>query len=164
MAMKVVIPDSDPVSYFDIHYEPGRSQQIIDSLKNMDGTSLDILKYPLIAVLMPISEKNSSSYPEVLFDRIVIAYLTKTSTNSEPVMTKYSSDGVFKTILRPCLREFIKNLAFSVYTNSGDPDSYEYTAREMPSQQPIGQGLSDYVDIIEILKLKATIFSQIKTC
>lgn len=163
-AMKVPVSNSSPIVNYTINFQPGRSTQIIDSLKNMGGTSLDGLKYPLIAVVMPIPEKNTSFFLEVTFPRIVIAYLTQTSTNSEPVLDKYSSDGVFKTILRPCMREFITQLAWSTFTNMGDPDMYEYTFQEYPSQQEIGKGLSDFVDIIEILNLKATIYSQIKSC
>lgn len=162
-AMTVPIP-STPSMNFTINYEPGRHTQIIDSLKRMDGSDLDALKYPLIAVVMPISERNGLGFLEVTFPRILIAYLTKTNTNSEIVISKYDSSGVFKTILRPCLREFINRLAWSTYTNMGDPDMYEFTAQESPCQQPIGAGLTDFVDIIEILNLKATIFSQIKTC
>lgn len=163
-AMQVAVPGSSPVSYFSINFSPGMNTQILDSLKNMDGSSLGNLKYPLVGVVMPIPEKSGSGFQEVTFSRIVIAYLTKTGTNSEYVKDKYSSDGVFKTILRPCLREFITKLAWSKYTSMGDPGAYEYTSREFPCQQPIGSGLEDFVDTIEILNLKATIFSQIKTC
>lgn len=164
-AMRVpVYPATLPVTYYTVNYNPGSDIQIIDALKSSDGTTLDGLKYPLIAVVMPISEKSGSGFLEVTFPRIVIAYLTKTSTNSEYVKDKYSSDGVYKNILRPCEREFIEKLAWSTYTNQGDPDAYEYTRRETPCQQPIGKGSNDFVDIVEILNLKAIIFSQIKTC
>jgi hypothetical protein len=166
-AMQVpVFPTTKPTTYYKINFEPGSNTQIIDALNLKNGTALDKLKYPLIAAVMPISESTVSATNnlEVTFPRIVIAYLTKSATNSELVKDKYSSDGIFKTILQPCLREFIKQLAFSTYTDIGDPDMYEFTSRHLPSQQSIGQGLSDFVDIIEILNLKATIFPQIKTC
>lgn len=163
-AMKVAVPGSAPVTYFVINFEPGFNTQIINSLRNMDTNSLGNLKYPLLAAVMPIPERNGSGFLEVTFPRIVIAYLTKTSTNSEPVLDKYDSDGVFKKILQPCLREFITRLALSTYTNIGDPGAYEYTSRHLPSQQPLGEGLTDFVDIIEILNLKATIFPQLLTC
>lgn len=163
-AMRVRVPDVTPITYFNIVYQPGRNTQIIEALKLLDCGEINNLKYPLIAVVMPISEKNGSGFTEVTFPRIVIANLTKTNTGSEFVIDKYSSDGVFKTILRPCLREFINRFAWSIYTNMGDPDAYDYTVKESPCQQPIGEGLTDFVDIIEILNLKATIFSQIKTC
>lgn len=163
-AMKVAIYNSSEKQFLSINYEPGRNQQIIDSLNNKNGTQLDALKYPLIAMVMPIPERLGSGFLEVTFPRIVIAHLTKTGTNSENVLSKYDSQGVLKTILRPCLREFLNQLAWSKYTNMGDPDAYEGTVRENLSQQPIGEGLSDYVDIIEILNLKAIIFPQIKTC
>lgn len=162
--MQVAIPGSNPVSNFIVNFEPGRSTQIIESLKNLDMASLSSLKYPMIAAVLPISERNGSGFLEVTFPRIVIAHLTKTGTGTETVLDKYDSEGVFKTILRPILREFIRRLAWSTFTNMGDPDAYEFEYREQPCQQTIGTGLSDYVDIIEVLNLKATIFSQIKSC
>lgn len=163
-AMKVQKPGAATGTWLHINYEPGRDIQILDSLANKNGTSYDSLKYPLIAVVMPLSEKNGSSFLEVTFPRIVIAHLTKTGTNTETVIEKYNSQGVLKNYLRPCLREFIRRLAWSTYTNLGDPDAYEYETLEQLSQQPIGKGLNDFVDIIEILNLKATIFPYIKTC
>lgn len=163
-AMQVPVVGEDPIVYHTVRYEPGRDKQILEALGNLDSASLSNLKYPLIAVLMPISESVGSGFSEVNFPRIVIAHLTKSGDGNERVMDKYDSQGIFKTILRPCLREFFKRLAWSVYTNMGDPDAYECTIREQPSEQPIGEGLLDYVDIIEILNLKSTIFSQIKTC
>ncbi len=163
-AMEVIKVGSDPEVNWTINFDAGRNIQILHALAMKDGTSLGNLKYPLIAAVMPIPEKNGSGFLEVTFPRIVIAHLTKTGTNTEYVMDKYSSDGVIKNILRPCYREFMNRLAWSIYTNMGDPKAYEHTYFENPSQQPIGEGLTDFVDIVEILNLKATIFSQIITC
>jgi hypothetical protein len=157
-------PATIPASNFTVNYEPGRTKQILDALATKDGSSLSALKYPLIAVVMPIQEKSGSGFLEVTFPRIVIAHLTKTGTNSEFVKSKYSSDGIFQNILRVCERQFIEKLAWSTYTSQGDPDAYEYERQDSPSQQPIGQGLNDFVDITEILNLKAIFYSQIKSC
>lgn len=164
--MKVQDPSKDAGNYFDINYEPGFNIQIIDSLivKTEGGLDIQSKKYPLLAAVMPIPEKSGSGFLEVTFPRIVIAYYTKTGEGSEPVIQKYNSDGVFKTILGPCLKEFIKRLAHSVYTSQGDPDAYEYTSKHLPSTQPIGDGLKDFVDIIEISNLKTIIYSSIKSC
>lgn len=164
-AMQVADP-ANIGQFLSINFQPGRNTQILDSLRRMDLDSLGGEKYPLIAVQMPISESTISptNNVEITFPRIVIAYLTKTSTGSEYVIERYDSDGVFKTILRPCLREFIIRLAQSLFTNMGDPDMYDFVSRDSPSQQPIGEGLNDFVDTIEILNLKVTIFSTIKTC
>lgn len=162
---KMVVQDHTDISKtLKINYSPGSNSKIIESLRVMDGTSLSGFKYPLIAAVMPISEKMGSGYIDVTFPKIVIAHITKTNTLSEPVLDKYTSNGVFKTILRPCKNELIKQIAWSTFTNTGDPDAYEYTSRDLPCQQPIGDGLTDFVDIIEILNLKAIIFPQIKTC
>ncbi len=163
-AMEVPKIGSDPAVDWEIQYDAGRSIQIINALRAKDGSSLSDLKYPLIAAVMPIPEKNGSGFTEVIFPRIVIAYLTKTGTNSEYVMDKYNSGSVLKDILNPCYREFMNQLAWSKYTGMGDPEMFEHTYQENLSQQPLGEGLTDFVDIIEILNLKAIIFTQIKTC
>lgn len=160
-AMQVANPTG---GLFTINYEPGRNDQILDHLKSLDKASLSQYKYPLIAAVMPIQEQYGSGFTEVTVPKIVIAYLTKDEKGVEFVLDKYVSNGIFKTILRPCKNELINRIAWSTYTNMGDPDAYEYTYREIQSQSVIGEGLNDFVDIIEILNLKITIFSQIKTC
>lgn len=162
--MVPVYPSTDPVTYYTFNFLPGTSSQVLDRLINMDLGDLSALKYPLVAMLMPISEKVGSGFLEVTFPRIVLAHFTKTGDNTQPVLEAYSNTNVIKKILRPSLREFMNRMAWSIYTNMGDPDAYDYTYREYPSQQKIGDGLNDFVDVIEILNLKATIFTQIKTC
>jgi len=153
-----------PDEFYEINYEPGTATQIIDSLITDGNNNLSEKKYPLIASVMPITERNSLGQLEVTIPRIIIAYYTKTNTNTELVLEKYNSDGILKTILRPLLREFLKNLAFSTYTLYGDPDMYDYEYKELLSQQIQKEGLNDFVDIIEINNLKIIIFSQIKSC
>jgi len=157
--------EKTPGVFWSINFEPGLNFQIIEALKVKDGTSYASLKYPLVAAVMPISERPSSGFLEVTIPRIVFAYFTKTGGNAEFVKDKYSSDGVLKTILRPCFREFMNRLAWSTYTNMGDPNAYEYTYREVLSQREIADELpNDFVEIIEVTNLKITIFHQIKTC
>lgn len=165
-AMQVeVVPNTIPATYRTINFNPGNNRQILDNLASLDAYSLSNLKYPLCAVVMPFQEKSGSGFLEVIFPRIVFANLTKTNTGTEKVLDKYDSLGVFKTILRPCLRQFIQKLAWSSFTSQGDPDAYEYTSREIPGQQTIGENLlNDYVDILEILNLKVIFYSQIKSC
>ncbi len=163
-AMVVPVVGSAPAANWTVQFDAGRNKQILHALAMKDGTSLGELKYPLVAAVMPIPQKMGSGFAEVTFPRIVIAHLTKTGTNLEYVMDKYNSGSVIKDILRPCYIEFMNRLAWSTYTNMGDPAAYEHTYFENPSQQPIGEGLTDFVDIVEILNLKAIIFPQIKTC
>jgi len=162
-SMKVNNPD-DPSKFLPVFFNPGSNAKIIEYLKKQDGTALGGFKYPLVALVMPISEKSGLGWNDVTFPRIVIAQLTKTNTGTENVLAKYDQDGIYKTILRPCKDEFLRQLAWSTFTNMGDPDAFEFTSRDIPSTQPIGQGLNDFVDITEILNLKVPIFSQIKSC
>lgn len=157
-------PVAIPTENFVINVDFGSPYQILEQLISKENSSFDKFKYPLLAFVMPIPEKNESGFIEVSFPRIVFAYLTKTGTNTELVLDKYSSDGVIKNILYPMVKEFIRNLAFSTFTLMGDPDMYAYTATVYASQQPIGKGLNDFVDIIELTNLKATFFSTIKFC
>lgn len=164
-AMVVPIIDSAPAANWNINFEPGLDYQIIEALQAKDGTSYGGLKYPLIAAVMPIRERSGSGFLEITFPRIVIAHLTKTGKNTEFVKEKYSSTGVLKTILRPCFRELMNRIAWSTYTNQGDPEAYEYTYRELLSQQEIADQLpNDFVEIIEVTNLKVITFHQIKTC
>lgn len=147
-----------------IHYEPGRSIQILKSLSDINNSITEKgIKYPLIAALMPIREVVGGAFTVVTFPRIVIAVLTKTGTSSENVMEKYSSDGTFKTVLYPCYNELMSQFAKSKYINGSDWTTFKHTKMDNPCQQPIGEGLNDYVDSIEILNLELK-FNQIKTC
>jgi hypothetical protein len=148
-----------------INYQPGRSLQILKSINDLDNsTSLKDLKYPLIAILLPIREqRGSSGYVKCIVPRIVIATLTKSGTGSENVLPRYDEDGNFKSILYPCYNEFMNQLAQSQYTIFSDPDRFVHIKMDNPGQQPIGEGSSDYIDSVEILNLEI-ILNQIKTC
>lgn len=161
-SMKVPVFGSSPVVYHSINFEPGNAEQILSSLRRKDGTTYSSFKYPLIATVMPISERNDGGLYDVTFQRIIFAYYTKNS-NDDSVIKKYDSDNIYKTILYPMFYEFIKRLANSTRTLIGDPDMYEYIKRDIPSQQ-ISDIVTDFVDIIEVQNLKAKIFSKIKTC
>lgn len=147
-----------------INYEPGRSAQVLDSLQIYDNAVVyedKGLKYPLIAMLMPIPERKGGSFPSsVVIPRIVIAVM---STTDGGVKERYGVDQVFKTQLYPMYNEFLKRLALSVYTNQGDPEMFVHTKIDNPDKRPIGDGMTDFVDTIEILNLEL-ILNQIKTC
>jgi len=157
-------PVTNPVSYLTINFNPGTNNQILENLLSLDAAALSALKYPLFAVSMPFSEKSSLGFLEVVFPKIIFANLTKTNTGEEKVLDKYEPSGIIKTILRPCVRQFIEKLAWSQYTSQGDPDSYEFTSRDLVGRKTIGEGINDYVDIIEILNLKVIFYPQIKSC
>ena len=154
------VPNVAPVNYV-----PGRNAQILKALQQLDNSiTLKGLKYPLIAMLMPVREKRGVEfYASVRIPRIVIAHLTKSGDGNESVLEKYNSDGVFKTILYPCYYEFLKRLAFHRLTNCQDPDSIIHEKMDNPGQQPVGENSNDYIDSIEILNLEITL-NQFKTC
>lgn len=157
----MVSPVSNP-----IHYEPGRSIQILDSLQTNDN-SIDYkgLKYPLIAMVLPVKENRSLAgyYATVSIDRIVLATHAESFDGVEFVLDKYGVNGTFTKILYPMYNEFLRCLALSPSIIGFDPNSFPHTKMDNPCQQPIGQGLSDYVDTMEILGLELTL-TQIKTC
>lgn len=163
-AMKVQIYGKAVGQFHFINFNPGRSDQIIKALLDKDGTTLAGEKYPLAAVVMPFDEVNGDGFSEVTFPKIVFAYLTENGGVDEPVLDKYSLTGTFKTVLLPCVTEFIKRLAWSTFTNMGDPSMYPFTLREVPGQPVRKENMAEVVDVVEVLNLKATIFSQIKTC
>lgn len=162
--IKVTKPLISPVEYFSINFQPGNSSQIINSLMQLDGTSLNGLKYPLIALKMPFSVSKNFNIQEVTFSKIIIANITKTGTNNENVLDKYSSDSVFKNIIHHIKDELIVQIAQSKYTAIGDPDMYDFTWKEFPFSGEIAEGVSDYVDFIEISNLKVQFYSSLKQC
>lgn len=159
------VPDVlNPGQFLHMNYEPGRSIQILDSVSALDNsTTLKGLKFPLIAMLMPIREKWGSGLITVTIPRIVIATLSKSVDGTDTVLQKYKSDGNFKTVLYPCYNEFRNRVAWSTDINESDPDALVHQKMDNPGQQQLGQGLSDFIDSIEILDLEITLI-QTKNC
>lgn len=153
---KMVVPN------YQMNFQVGRNIQILDSLTNLD-TSITMKgnKYPLIALVLPVREKRGLGYySNVKIGRIVIATITN-STND--VFTRYQAGETFKECLYPCYYEFLKRLGQSPNVVCGDPNAFIHDKMDNPGLQPIGEGLSDYIDSIEILNLELTL-NQIKTC
>jgi hypothetical protein len=147
--------------YSVVNFEGGRSYNIVKSLIEKDNVQvLQTLKYPLVAVLMPVAESLGTGFQVVRVNRIVIAHLTNPDIG---VDQRYSSDEIFKTVLYPCYTELLRQLAFSTATSIGDPWAIPHSKFDNPSRQAVGQGLQDYVDTIEIGNLEL-ILHQIKTC
>lgn len=156
------VPNITGGGYMTMNYEPGRSIQIIKSLNENDNSiTYKGLKYPLIAMILPVREKMGTGLGSVVrIDRLVIATLT---TGTDAIKRRYESDGTFKTVLYPCYREFLKQLAYSKYTLMGDPEAIPHTKMDNPGTQPVGQGSNDFIDSIELLNLEFTL-NKIKTC
>lgn len=148
-----------------VNYQPGLTHQIISRLYAMDNSlSFYNDKYPMIAVVLPITEERGNGFQSVVkIPRIVIANITKTNTNSEYVLDKYSTDGIFETILYPCYREFLKKVARNKYTSISEPSMIKHKYFEMPYQLPITQGISDFIDCIELRDLELTL-NNVKIC
>jgi len=162
-SMEVQIPEES--ANFVVHYEPGRSYDIIKSISGLDNSiTYKDVKYPLFAMLMPIPEKRGETgyYAEVTIPRIIIAYLTKTGGGEEGILEKYNSAGVFKTILYPLYKEFFKRLGLCTSINTSDPDDFEHTKMDNPGQQ-VEASTNDFIDSIEILNLKFILLNK-KTC
>ena len=152
-ANKVLIP---------LYYECGRAIQILKPLIDKDNSiTLKDTKYPLIAMFMPIKEtRNERGYYSVAkIDRIVLATIT---TSTDDVRTRYLDGGTFKSILYPIYTEFLLRLAQHPNVIRNDSDAFTHVKMDNPGTQPIGEGMTDYVDSIEILNLEFTL-TQIKT-
>lgn len=145
------------------NFQPGWTSQILRKLVESDESiEFKDYKYPLIAMLMPVSEVRGSVgyYSNVRIEKIVIATLTD---STDDVLTRYKDGGTFKSILYPCYNEFLRCLANSPNVVALDKNTFKHTKRDVPGVQPIGQGVKDYIDAIEILNLEI-ILNQIKTC
>ena len=139
-----------------INFIPGRNIQIISGLISIDNNPVPTPKYPLIAMVMPIKETRSpiGYYATVNIGRIVIATLTNLT---DSIQTRYLEGGTYKSTLYPCYYEFLNKLAMSHNIINNDPGAFKHTKMDNPGTQPIGEGLIDAVDIIEILNLELTL-------
>lgn len=157
----IVIPNVDP-----INYQPGKSFQILKSLQENDNSvNFKSLKYPLGAVLLPISERRGTSiayYAKVIIPRIVFAQILS-DDGTESIFDVYEPNGVLKSILYPIYYEFLQKLSEHQIVISGGPDSFEHYKQDNPSVQPVGSGTNDFVVSIQIDNLELTL-SQLKFC
>lgn len=162
-SMKVKRDNSPLEPYYEIFYTVGKEIQILKMLSDRDNSEfLKNQKYPLFCLFLPIKEKraNVGWYSKATFPRIVIATITN---GTDDVLERYKEEGTFKKILYPCYYEFLKRLSLHRNIIGSDPDDFIHTKMDNPGTQPIGQGLNDYVDCIEILDLELQ-FIQTKTC
>lgn len=148
-----------------VHFDAGRAGQILDRLSDLDNSpNYKGYKYPLIAMILPVRERRGSGhYATVTIDRLVLATHSRGFDNSERVLQRYTELGTFKQVLYPMYYAFLRSLAIHPNVIGMEPDRFEHTKMDNPGQQPIGQGLSDFVDTMEILNLEITL-SQIKNC
>jgi len=163
---KGVVASMVVVGFDQIHYEPGRSINILESLSSLDNSiTMKGLKYPLVAVKLPIRERRGQGYySTTIIERVVLAnHVLTTNEASEFVIEKYYESGNFTKVLYPLYREFFRCLALNPFIVGFEPQAFVHTKMDNPGQQPIGEGLSDYVDSIEILNLELTT-TQIKNC
>lgn len=156
------VPDPNNVGQFlTLNYEPGRDSQIIKSLIELDESmTLRANKYPLIALMFPIRQKKGGGYTSIFVKRLLIATIT---IGTDGVKKRYQEGGTFKGILYPCYYEFMRKLAFNRNTVIQDPHSVIHTLLENPGEQPIAQGLNDFVDTLEINDLEIKI-NKLKNC
>lgn len=162
-AMKVQKPGASAGTFLTMNYAPGNNNQILKALSELDGSiTLDGLKYPLVAVKMPIFEKRGRMfYAEITIPRIVFATLVKVDEGD--VLPRFKAGGTFKEILYPMYKEFLKRLAMSPNVNCSDPDAFEHIKSDWAGDQPTGKGTNDYIDFIEISDLKLNLI-QIQKC
>lgn len=146
-----------------VHFEPGRANQIMKELNYLDNSiTFKNKKYPLIAMFMPARESISSTghYASVTIDRIIIATITN---SNDSVLKRYEEGGTFKSVLYPCYYEFLNRLVRHKNVLWADPTSIKHTKMDVPGVHPIGQGTTDYIDSIDILNLEINL-SQSKIC
>lgn len=167
-SMKVQDPLQATGNFLAINYEPGRSEQILQSISELDNSiSMKGLAYPLFAMQMPIKESRGDSggfYGRITIPRIVLATLCKIPNGVQPVLDRYAADGNFKKVLYPMYNEFLKRLGRSgFFVGSSEPNLIVHTKMDNPGQQPVGENMDDFIDSMEILNLEL-LLNQFKTC
>lgn len=147
-ALGIVLPN------YSVQFDAGSELDIINqlSLKDESNSNLRNLKYPLIAAKLPILHKVGTGLERVRIPRIIIAHLS--TREFTPVMERFASNEVFKTVLQPVYIKFLQQLAKSKWTSISDPDAIEHSWFFSAGQQKVAEGLNDYVDIIEILNME----------
>lgn len=149
-----------------VNFQPGRSSQILKSLTDLDNSvNFKGEKYPLVAMVLPVPIHRGITaiyYGAVNIRRIIFAQIVSWD-GTESVLERYQDTGVIKSILYPAYYEFMNRVAWHPNIIGSDPYMFEHDLIENPGTQPIGEGLNDYVDTLEIVNLKLTL-SQIKTC
>lgn len=148
------------------NYQAGSGEQIVKTLNDLDNSITQKgLKYPLLAMVLPVLEKRGRSvgfYAKVTIPRIVIATISNYSTDD--VLLRYDPiTGVFPNILYPMYYDFLYQCGAYQNTNGQDPDSIEHSKRDCPNVRRLSSQTNDWVDYIEILNLELILF-QIKTC
>lgn len=143
-----------------IHYEYGRSKQILAEIEKLNGSmTLKNTKYPLFALFQDFPETIGSNgyYTTVTFPKITIATLT---VSTDPTKVRY--DKNFRTILYPIYMEFLNQIPRhrNIVGNVVDVPGRKW---DRPGSQPEGSNLNDYLDAIEIEGLQLT-FKQVNIC
>ena len=149
-----------------VNYQPGSTEQIVKSLTDLDNSITSKgLKYPLIAMVMPVIERRGRSvgfYAKVTIPKIIIA--TISNYPNDDVLLRYDlKTGVFPTILYPIYYDFLYQLGASPRIEGQDPNSFEHTKMDFPNIRRLASGTNDWVDYMQITNLEI-IINQLKTC
>lgn len=149
-----------------INYQPGTTEQITKSLNDLDNSITSKgKKYPLIAMVMPITEKRGRSvgfYAKVVIPKIVIATISNYPTDD--VLLRYDlTTGVFPNVLYPLYYDFLVQCGACPNIEGQDPDSFEHTKIDYPNIRRLSSQTTDWVDYMQISNLEL-IINQIKTC
>lgn len=168
--MKQVVEATDtklfPTMQHHIHYEPGRSIQILQKLQQLNSSvTLKGKKYPLFALFLDIEENFGANgyYCDAKFPKISIATLTD---KEDDVMTRYQKN--FKPILYPVFFEFLRQLARHKNVVGNDPGAFIFKKWDRPNTLPaadktLSSTFNDYLDSIDIAGLQVT-FKQVQPC
>jgi hypothetical protein len=133
-----------------VQYIHDSRRQVELRLQNKDKAGA--VKYPLIALFHDFPEKIGIDYYADVTLNVIILTDTKKDIFSDD---RYAR--TFKPILYPIYGWFIKCLALNPYIVQSDPGNISCTKydRLYWGTQPAGeQGLSDYVDGIELMNLQ----------
>jgi len=151
-----------------INYQPGSSNQIVKSLNDLDESITSKgKKYPLIAMVLPVTEKRGNvgakaGYCTVVIPRIVIA--TISNYPNDDVLLRYDpTTGVFPTILYPIYSDFLDSICRSLSIINEEPDGIEHSKLDYPNVRRLSSETNDYVDYIELRNMEL-IINQFKTC
>lgn len=147
-----------------INYEFGPTDDIIKLLQFNKGAVPVVANYPLVAMFcnpMDVMIKKGGGYDMVAtIKKIVIATVTNL-----PDLPTTRINATFVPILYPIYFELLNQIAQLPTVVVQDPNAIVHSRQDIYGKVQASQpdGISDYLDIIEITNMQLT-FNQLKSC
>ena len=165
-SIECAIYETDPDGYVTerkcppVNYVFGNAQYVRDRLNELSkSTHGSVIKYPLVALFVPISEKRGDArYRSQMKVKILIAVGTRRDWSNEQ-RARISFANVLRPIYRAFLEALKKDGRLAVAYNGTIPHEYSenYSYGRYGAYTSPGETLPDPIDAIDINNLELTV-------